>query len=176
MSQAIILEGDPTSTGGRMIASQTSRKSNGKNVILIGDKYYCPSCKSTGSIVQASDLQFIRGVGVAYHGCRVQCGCPGQYMVIATQSVDLVDVKSGSPKQQNLMGLAAQPQAVYEHQFKLVDDMSNMPLSNRYYKMFMNGVTVVGKTDTNGLTQMMSASERLEVMIEVYPENYEVEP
>lgn len=173
MSQAIILEGDHTSTGGRMIASQTSRKSSGKNVILIGDKYYCPSCKSTGSIVQASDLQFVRGVGVAFHGCRVQCGCPGQHMVIATQSIDLVDVKSGSSKQQNLMGLASQPQVIYEQQFVLVDEFTQEPLINRFYKILRNGETITGKTDEQGKTQKMEAAEVFEVFIEVYPENYE---
>lgn len=168
MSQPIIVEGDPTTTGGRMIASQTARKSNGKNIILLGDKYYCPSCKSIGSVLHASNLQFTRGIAVAYHGCRVQCGCPDQHVVLATQAVDLVDVKSGSPNKQKL-----QPQAVYEQQFVLVDEFTNTPLANRDYKMMKNGETIIGKTDSQGKTKNMSSNEMFEVFIEIYPENYE---
>lgn len=91
MSQPIIVEGDPTTTGGRMIPSQTTRKSKGKNIIVLGDKFFCPVCKKMGSIVQASNLQFCNSVGVAYHGCKVQCSCPGSHFVMSTQSVDLAN-------------------------------------------------------------------------------------
>ena len=89
MSQPIIVEGDPTTTGGRMIPSQATRKSNGKNIIRLGDKFFCPACKQMGSIVQASNLQFCNSIGVAYHGCKVQCGCSGNHIVMATQFVDI---------------------------------------------------------------------------------------
>ena len=89
MSLPVIVEGDLTTTGGRLIPSQTARKSNGKNIIVLGDKFFCPICKKIGSTVQASSLQFCNSIGVVYHGCKVQCGCPGNNIVMSTQSVDL---------------------------------------------------------------------------------------
>ncbi|MFW1642261.1 PAAR domain-containing protein [Acinetobacter guillouiae] len=177
MSQPIILEGDLTTTGGRMIPSQTARKSNGKNIIVLGDKFFCPACKAMGAVIQASDLQFCNSVGVAYHGCKVKCGCPGNHIVMATQSVDLVDKgSSGKSTKSNTNHVIAQSlvsDKTYEHQFVLVDEFTQIPLADRFYKIIMDGVTVTGKTDSQGQTQLMTASEMLEVLIEVYPENYE---
>lgn len=91
MSLPIIVEDDPTTTGGRMIPSQTTRKSNGKNIIVLGDKFFCPSCKKMGTVVKASDLQFCNSVGVVYHGCKVYCSCPGNHFVMSAQSEDLTN-------------------------------------------------------------------------------------
>lgn len=169
MSLPIIVEGDLTTTGGRLIPSQTARKSNGKNIIVLGDKFFCPSCKKMGSIVQASDLQFCKSIGVAYHGCKVQCSCPGNHSVIATQIADNTETKSSA----KVSIQSVEVEKVYEHQFVLVDEFTNAPLANRFYKMITNYETIIGKTNNQGQTQLMTASEMLEVMIEIYPENYE---
>lgn len=177
MSQPIIVEGDPTTTGGRMIPSQTARKSNGKNIIRLGDKFFCPVCKKMGSIVQASNLQLVQNIGVAYHGCKVQCGCPGNHIVMATQSVDLVGIDSSSKSTKsntdNVVAQSFVSEKAYEHQFVLVDEFTQMPLADRFYKIIIDGKTITGKTDSQGQAQLMTASKKLEVLIEVYPENYE---
>lgn len=152
-----------------MIPSQIARKSNGKNIIILGDKFFCPSCKKMGSIVQASDLQFCDSVGVAYHGCKVQCSCSGNHFVISTQTVDLTETKSNA----KVLTQSVEAKKVYEHQFVLVDEFTNTPLANRFYKMITDYETIIGKTNNQGQTQLMTASEMLEVMIEIYPENYE---
>ena len=169
MSLPIIVEGDLTTTGGRLIPSQTARKSNGKSIIVLGDKFFFFFFKKMGSIVQASDLQFCNSIGVVYHGCKVQCGCPGNHSVMSTQSVDITDTKSNA----KVLTQSVEAERVYEHQFVLVDEFTNVPLANRSYKMITNGETITGKTDSHGQTQITTASEMLEVMIEIYPENYE---
>ena len=169
MPLPIIVEGDLTTTGGRLIPSQIARKSNGKNIIVLGDKFFCPLCKTMGSAVEASNLQFCNSIGVVYHGCKVQCSCAGNHFVMSKQSVDLTDIKSNSKVlKQNI-----EDKKIYEHQFVLVDEFTNTPLANRYYKMTMGEVIITGKTNNQGETQLMTASEMLEVMIEIYPENYQ---
>jgi uncharacterized Zn-binding protein involved in type VI secretion len=172
MQQPIIIEGDLTTTGGRMIASQTTNKTSGKSIIQLNDQFYCPSCKRTGRVVQASSMDKINGIGVAYNTCRVQCGCSGTQMVMASmQTTDTVTTGGRSPSSQsnqtaNLLQ-AASAAIAYDLFFQLKHHTTGKVLAGTPYKMTLpDGTTIQGVSDDSGHTQTISADSPLIASIE----------
>jgi uncharacterized Zn-binding protein involved in type VI secretion len=173
MGQPIIVEGDTTTTGGRMIASQTTNKTGGKAIIVQGDRYSCPSCKSIGSVVQASSMDKINGIGIAYNTCKVQCGCSGNQMVMASQTVDTVEVGASSLSRSSQSSYsdnrlqAASAALVYDLFFQLKHHITGKLLVDTPYKITLpDGTTVQGESDDYGHTQKISADSPLIASIE----------
>ncbi|WP_445000114.1 PAAR domain-containing protein [Halomonas mongoliensis] len=71
----VILLGDATTHGGRVISGQARYQVNGKPVAVVGDKVSCPK-KGHGvcSIVEGHPTITLDGIPVAFHGCHTSCG------------------------------------------------------------------------------------------------------
>lgn len=71
----VIVVGDATTHGGRVITGQQNCLANGKPVAVVGDKVTCPH-KSHGlcSIVQGHPTITVNGKPVAFHGSVTSCG------------------------------------------------------------------------------------------------------
>lgn len=83
----VIREGDPTTTGGKVIAGSTTTNVEFRKAARISDPVWCPKCSSMGFIAEGNPTYNVEGVAVATHGHAVQCGCPsGSNRLIATQS------------------------------------------------------------------------------------------
>ncbi|AKA27200.1 PAAR domain-containing protein [Pseudomonas chlororaphis] len=83
----VIREGDPTTTGGRVLAGSTTKIVVYRNAARISDPVWCPQCNCMGFIAEGNPTFIVEGVAVATHGHAVQCGCPpGSNRLIATQS------------------------------------------------------------------------------------------
>lgn len=83
----VIREGDPTTTGGRVLAGSTTTIVEHRKAARISDPVWCPQCNSMGFIAEGNPTFIVEGVAVATHGHAVQCGCPfGSNRLIATQS------------------------------------------------------------------------------------------
>lgn len=83
----VIREGDPTTTGGRVLAGSTTKIVVYRNAARISDPVWCPQCNRMGFIAEGNPTFIVEGVAVATHGHAVQCGCPpGSNRLIATQS------------------------------------------------------------------------------------------
>ncbi|HFP8669000.1 TPA: PAAR domain-containing protein, partial [Providencia stuartii] len=52
-------------------------------VACVGDSVYCPSCKTTGAIVEGDGLMKINEIPVALEGHKVACGCFGGCVLVA---------------------------------------------------------------------------------------------
>ncbi|ALM53972.1 PAAR domain-containing protein [Halomonas huangheensis] len=71
----VVLLGDATTHGGRVISGQSTYTVNGKPVAVVGDKVTCPK-KGHGvcSIIEGHPTITVNGKAVAFHGCATSCG------------------------------------------------------------------------------------------------------
>ena len=82
----VVMEGDPTTTGGFVLAASASEVIDLRRVARMGDPVWCPACKSVGFIAQGNPTWIDECVAVATHGHQVQCGCAGgSNQLIASQ-------------------------------------------------------------------------------------------
>ncbi len=87
MEYYVVREGDPTTTGGKVVFSAASTTLYGPPVARVGDLVTCPRCKTVGYIAEGHDSFTVGGLAVASEGHVVQCGCPlGSNRLLATQS------------------------------------------------------------------------------------------
>ena len=92
----VIREGDPTTTGGRVLVGSTTTVVENRKAARISDPVWCPQCNSMGFIAEGNPTFIVEGVAVATHGHAVQCGCPpGSNRLIATQST-VIAAEEGS--------------------------------------------------------------------------------
>ncbi len=83
----VIREGDPTTTGGIVVAGSSANAIEYRKAARISDPVWCPACKSMGFIAEGNPTVIDEYVALATHGHAVKCGCPfGSNRLIATQS------------------------------------------------------------------------------------------
>lgn len=83
----VIREGDPTTTGGIVVAGSSANTIEYRKAARISDPVWCPACKSMGYIAEGNPTVIDEYVALATHGHAVKCGCPfGSNRLIATQS------------------------------------------------------------------------------------------
>lgn len=74
--KGVILLGDVTTNGGRVITASAKMTVHGKSVALVGDLVSCP-IKGHGisAILDGSTTFIHEGKAIAVHGSRCGCGC-----------------------------------------------------------------------------------------------------
>lgn len=84
----LIREGDPTTTGGKVLAGYPQMTVEGRPAARITDPVWCPACQSVGQIAEGHPGFTYGDRYAALEGYRVQCGCPpGSNRLIATQTL-----------------------------------------------------------------------------------------
>ncbi|AZD48226.1 PAAR domain-containing protein [Pseudomonas chlororaphis] len=82
----VIREGDPTTTGGKVIAGSATTFVVDQRVARIADPVWCPVCQTVGYIAEGHHTWADNHQATAVEGGLVQCGCPtGANRLIATQ-------------------------------------------------------------------------------------------
>lgn len=76
MGRKVIVVGDPTDHGGRVISGSPTQQINGKAIARLGDQVDCPQ-KGHGvnAIVEGEPSMLINGIPVALEGHKTACGC-----------------------------------------------------------------------------------------------------
>lgn len=83
----LIREGDPTTTGGRVLAGYAPMTVEGCAAARITDPVWCPACQRVGQIAEGHPGFMCGDQGAALEGYQVACGCPeGSNRLIATQA------------------------------------------------------------------------------------------
>jgi len=83
----VIREGDPTTTGGKVVKGSTNTTIEYQKAARISDPVWCPKCSSMGFIAEGNPTVIDEFVAIATHGHAVQCGCPfGSNRLISTQT------------------------------------------------------------------------------------------
>jgi uncharacterized Zn-binding protein involved in type VI secretion len=70
----VILLGDTTTHGGKVITASDTHKYMGTPVARVGDMVECPKCKGTYPIIEGAPMTFDHGKPIARHGDKVACG------------------------------------------------------------------------------------------------------
>ena len=82
----VVREGDPTTSGGFVLAASSTEVIDLRRVARMGDPVWCPACKSVGFIAQGNPTYIDECVAVATHGHQVQCRCePGSNLLTSSQ-------------------------------------------------------------------------------------------
>lgn len=72
--KGIIVLGDMTTHGGKVISAQQTYTVGGKPVACVGDKIACP-LHGINVIIEGEPKMLVNGKAVALHGHRCACGC-----------------------------------------------------------------------------------------------------
>ncbi|MBJ9625965.1 PAAR domain-containing protein [Burkholderia multivorans] len=159
MGFAFIRDGDTTSHGGRVIASDMTNTVDGKALALLGDMVSCPRCGGIYPIVKIkADLNMtFNGRPVASDGDMTACGAT----LIASQSVATASPTSGAGAPVGgEKSVIAQHDGAYRGRFQLVDDKTREPLANHpYTTISSDGQTIRGTTDANGYTDWLNSRQ-----------------
>lgn len=92
MARTLIVVGDATSGGGRVITGSPATDIEGKPVARVGDKATCPKHQVVASIVSGDSTLVFEGQPVARDGDRLSCGCS---LIAGKQSLVFVDAGGG---------------------------------------------------------------------------------
>lgn len=76
ISNGIVLFGDKTPHGGKVISASSNITLNGKEAAFVGDMVTCQvGGHGTNPIVDGSPHRTFNGRAVFVDGCKCQCGC-----------------------------------------------------------------------------------------------------
>ncbi|RQQ73152.1 PAAR domain-containing protein [Burkholderia stagnalis] len=159
MSFAFIRDGDTSSHGGRVIASDMTNTVDGKALALLGDMVSCPRCGGLYPIVKIkADLHMtFNGRPVVSEGDMTACGAT----LIASQGTATASPTSGAGAPVgDGKSVLAQRDGAYRGRFQLVDDETRAPLANHPYTVTSaDGKTIQGTTDASGHTDWLNSDQ-----------------
>ena len=92
MARTLIVVGDATTGGGRVITGSPVTDIEGMPVARVGDKATCPKHQRVATIVSGDITLTFEGQPVARHGDRLSCGCS---LIAGKQSRVYVDMGGG---------------------------------------------------------------------------------
>jgi uncharacterized Zn-binding protein involved in type VI secretion len=145
----------PTDHGGIIPATQMKDSQMGNAFVRAGDGHFCPQCKCWSTVQPSHNHVIFDGKPVAYVDDKLSCGAK-----ILEQQTHVVG-ESTSTSQEN-----TQSTQKHSAQFKCADKHSKEPIKNKNYVLtFENGEKIYGKTDENGLTEVINAQSDEKVSI-----------
>ena len=189
MKRHTITEGATTTAGGKVTGASSLGAINGARIALENDPVYCPACKSTGHIMCAGARLDERwnGIQVALENDLCVCKCHPYPRLISSQTVryQVVSDDTGSQKvagagettSKAAAEAATEQQASYDQHFHLKDE-AGQPLADFPYVIELSsGRRVEGRTDWDGKTATVTASNAEHATLIVYaPEPMPLNP
>ncbi|WP_411850353.1 PAAR domain-containing protein [Stenotrophomonas sp. LGBM10] len=107
MGRLIVVEGDATNSGGRVITGSAFTDIDGRAVARVGDKASCPAHKGIFPIISGDISLIIDGQPAARDKDRLACGCS---LIAGAQQMVHIDAggapRLSSPTQGLALGLA----------------------------------------------------------------------
>ncbi|MGF6597626.1 putative Zn-binding protein involved in type VI secretion [Paraburkholderia sp. GAS448] len=166
----VVRFGDPTTTGGKVLAVRANIHDNTKKIALHGEHATCGNCKGSWPMFGTGEGMSEHGTQVVIQGDRVLCPC-GKNRVIAGEDVGCFIHKDpgGSNTATTAESLREPaPAAQHDEQFTLLDD-ARRPLSNVRYRIVTDsGQVFIGTTNGAGQTQrvLTQGSSALKLQLE----------
>ncbi|CAI8698504.1 PAAR domain-containing protein [Burkholderia pyrrocinia] len=177
MSRRAVRNGDPTTTGGVVIAVTSTMFNHGKQVAQDGDKATCGNCEGTFPIVGGAQRMIHHGRRVALEGDAVLCPC-GQNRLIAGSDSTIFYGGDGGHNAANPFAARstyaptrhAPGSGIHDDQFVIRDVRTKQPLSNvRYWIKDRSGTVLAsGVSDRHGCTARVQTeyAQTLKLVIE----------
>lgn len=146
----------PTDHGGIIPATQMKDAQMGNAFVRAGDGHYCPKCKCWSTVQPSHNHITFDGKPVAYVNDLLSCGAK-----ILEQQTHVVGDSQG-----NNQASESSTHVKHTAQFKCADKHTNEPIKNKNYVLTLeNGQKIYGKTDANGLTEVINARKDEKVSI-----------
>ncbi|MEK6345932.1 MAG: PAAR domain-containing protein [Burkholderia sp.] len=173
MNRRAVRDGDPTTTGGIVIAVSSTLKNHGKKVALDGDKATCGNCKGTFPIVGSAHRMIDHGRRLALDGDNVLCPCGRNRLIASSGSMIFYGGSGGRNEAVSLHGSPAHSserhtpdQVVHDEQYVLRDAHSGKPLANVRYRVVTDtGQIITSTTDGIGRTRRFITSGAVSLKI-----------
>lgn len=177
MSRRAVRNGDPTTTGGVVIAVTSTMSNHGKQVALDGDKATCGNCEGEFLIVGGAQRITHHGRCVALDGDAVLCPC-GQNRLIAGSDSTIFYGGNGVRNAANPFAARsayaparhAPGSDIHDDQFVIRDVRTKQRLSNVSYwiKDRSGNVLASGVSDRHGCTVRVrtEGAQTLKLVIE----------
>lgn len=110
MSRTVIVQGDATSSGGKVVTSSPFTDIDGYGVARDGDMATCPLHKGSFPIVTYDPTLVVDGRCVARHGDKLACGCTliaGKQFRVTTEGGGAPMPASAPVEEEQLASLAS---------------------------------------------------------------------
>ena len=165
MARNWIVQGDPTSSGGKVVTGSPFTDIDGTPVARVTDQATCPRHRGAFPIVDGDPALVVDGQPVALHGSSLACGCR---VLSAQQARVFVEVSDGIGAGNGEAGLKTLPQTAvsansassvrYGKGFVLRSSLTGKPLGDRCYRVVRaDGRHEVGVTDRGGATHLVES-------------------
>lgn len=159
-SGAFVTEGEPTTTH------------HGTPLAFIGAAIYCPTCKSTGTIVASGPrlpMSFM-GKQAALDNDLGICKCRPTPRLIASQSTMSQSLDENALATQGYTPTGVLLLRHHDEQITLRDRSTRRALASVQYRIKdSSGVIASGKTDGNGRTERIATDIAQRLTIEIVP-------
>lgn len=161
MSRRAVRNGDPTTTGGVVIAVTSTMFNHGKQVALDGDKATCGNCEGAFPIVGGAHRMIHHGRCVALEGDAILCPCGKNRLIAGSDSTifyggdsDRDTAKPFAARSAYAPTRLAPGSRIHDDQFVIRDVRTKQLLSNvRYWIKDRSGnVLASGVSDRHGCT------------------------
>ena len=152
MKKAVIVLGDPLSSGGSVVkTNQLKFKINGLPIATLGDKVSCPiPLHGSTEIIEGYPKFKINGLAIALHGHKVGCGCT----LVGQNALEKMSVTEEPSFFKS------------EHEFKIFDeqftalDNDGLPIKELpYLVIYPDGKKLFGRTNKEGVTRKIRTNE-----------------
>ncbi|HYS62200.1 MAG TPA: PAAR domain-containing protein [Paraburkholderia sp.] len=164
MRKAAVRDGDPTTTGGRVMGSSTGYADHGKKLALDGDVATCGNCKGAHLILGTGKGISDKGRNVVVDDDSVFCPCGKNRVIVGSNPGYFLDSDHGSASASSVTAVASPSQAVDEAKHTrwcfVWDRMTGEPLANRDFVADVGGVRQCGKTDGQGYAKIETNGEQ----------------
>src|ERR1700757_2069777 len=151
----VVRFGDPTTTGGEVLAVRANIHDNTKKIALHGEHATCGNCKGWWPMFGTGEGMSEHGTQVVIQGDRVLCPC-GKNRVLAGEDVGcFIHKDPGTSKVATATDSSreAAHAAQYDEQFTLLDEIRR-PLANVRYRIVVDGEQMItGTTNAQGKTE-----------------------
>lgn len=182
MGQGIIILGDKTSRGGKVIGATSQSKTGTHGNIGMarqGDMVSCPRCKGIFPIAEGDASLIVDGAPVAYDGCKTACGAT----LIASQGATQTTPRGGGGSASGssdgdsdtpasfgtigaglLAGFATEPldeaTQSYRGRFQVINESTGQPMAGLDMRVrSTGGQYLTGATDADGYTEWVQADK-----------------
>jgi uncharacterized Zn-binding protein involved in type VI secretion len=184
MSRPFIVLGDQTDHGGVVIEASVMTDTHGKGIARVGDQVTCPKRNhGTTVIVTGDPTMIIDGKAAARHGDKCACGAT----LISSQFVSTVGGSGGGGSAASTASHdhdadpMGSPQSASQdsgtdhaddvdgfNQRFLVTNTQGNPMANAPYVITLDsGVRIEGRTDAEGMTNLISSASAETATLEV---------
>ncbi|MFJ2987363.1 PAAR domain-containing protein [Collimonas sp. NPDC087041] len=175
MRRGMVRHGDPTTTGGFVLAFSGTMHDGGRKIALHGEEATCGHCKGLFKINGTGTHCTDNGRPTVLHGDLVLCPC-GRNKVTAGGDPRCSVEDGGSSSIARSVGTgpvernSSSTTDAFDQYFHLCDEKTNEALKNRFYKIHYSGGVIEGYTDGAGFTKKVVANTAEEVRIEIFGE------